>query len=47
MLTNHQLFINTGNILLITFYLTWWFYLVILFVAFIIGYFYQDRKSVV
>lgn len=44
MLTDHQLFINTGNILLIAFYLTWWFYLVILFVAFIFGYFYHRSK---
>jgi signal transduction histidine kinase/DNA-binding response OmpR family regulator len=44
MVTDHQLFITTGNILLITFYLTWWFYLVILFVAFISGYFYHRSK---
>jgi signal transduction histidine kinase/DNA-binding response OmpR family regulator len=44
MFTDHQLFIITGNILLIVFYLTWWFYLVILFVAFIFGYFYHRSK---
>ena len=44
MLTDHQLFINTGNILLIVFYLTWWFYLVMLFVAFIFGYFYHRSQ---
>jgi signal transduction histidine kinase/DNA-binding response OmpR family regulator len=44
MLTDHQLFINTGNIALTAFYLTWWFYLLILFVAFIFGYFYHRSK---
>jgi signal transduction histidine kinase/DNA-binding response OmpR family regulator len=44
MFTGHQLFIDTGNILLIVFYLTWWFYVVILFVAFIAGYFYHRSK---
>src|ERR1700712_376327 len=44
MLTDQQLFIVTGNILLIAFYLKWWFYLVILFVAFISGYFYHRSK---
>src|SRR5471030_3027105 len=44
MFTDHQLFINTGDILLIAFYLKWWFYLVILFVAFIFGYFYHRSK---
>jgi signal transduction histidine kinase/CheY-like chemotaxis protein len=44
MFTDHQLFINTGNILLIAFYLKWWFNLVILFVAFIFGYFYHRSK---
>ncbi len=41
MFTDHELFINTGNILLVVFYLTWWFYLVILFVAAVFGYFYH------
>lgn len=44
MLTDHQLLINTGNILRIVFYLSWWIYLVILFVAFIFGYFYYRSK---
>jgi len=44
MVTDHQLFITTGNILMIAFYLTWWFYLVILFVAIISGYFYHWSK---
>jgi len=44
MLTGHQLFITTGNILLIAFYLTWWFYLVILFVTIVFGYFYYRSK---
>ncbi|MGZ3767809.1 MAG: response regulator [Mucilaginibacter sp.] len=44
MFTDHLLFINTGNVLLIAFYLTWWFYLVILFVACIFGYFYHRSK---
>jgi signal transduction histidine kinase/DNA-binding response OmpR family regulator len=44
MLTNHQLFINTGNVLLVAFYFTWWFYLIILLVAFIVGYFYHQSK---
>jgi len=43
MLTDHLLFI-TGNILLIAFILTWWFYLVILFVALVCGYFYHRSK---
>jgi len=44
MFTDHLLSINTGNILLIAFYLKWWFYLAILFVAFIFGYFYHRSK---
>jgi len=44
MLTYHQLFINTGNILLIALHLAWWFYLVILFVSFVVGYFYHRSK---
>ncbi len=44
MFTNHLLFINTGNILLITFYLKWWFYLLMFFVALIVGYFYHRSK---
>ncbi|MGZ3833702.1 MAG: response regulator [Mucilaginibacter sp.] len=44
MFPDHLLFINTGNVLLIAFYLTWWFYLVILFVACIFGYFYHRAK---
>jgi CheY-like chemotaxis protein len=44
MWTNHQLFLTTSNILLIAFYLTWWFYLAILFVALIYGYFYYRSK---
>ncbi|HEY4324238.1 MAG TPA: response regulator [Mucilaginibacter sp.] len=44
MLTYQHLFINTGNVLLISFYLTWWFYLVILFVAFISGYLYHRSR---
>ena len=44
MFTDHRLFTDTGNILLIAFYLTWWFYLLILFVAFIVGYFYHRSK---
>jgi signal transduction histidine kinase/DNA-binding response OmpR family regulator len=44
MLIDHHLFTVTGNILLIAFYLTWWFYLVILFIALIFGYFYHRSK---
>jgi signal transduction histidine kinase/CheY-like chemotaxis protein len=44
MFTDHLIFINTGNILLIAFYLKWWFYLVILFVAFAFGYFFNRSK---
>src|SRR5476649_6315 len=44
MFTDHQLFINSGNILLIAFYFTWWFYLAIFFIAFIFGYFYHRSK---
>jgi len=44
MFTDHPLFITSGNILLNVSYLTWWFYLVILFVAFIYGYFYHRSK---
>src|SRR5579871_3732824 len=39
MYTDHLLFINTGNILLIVF--TWWYYLVTLFIAFIFAYLYH------
>jgi len=44
MFTDHLIFINTGNILLVAFYLKWWFYLVILFVAFVFGYFIHRSK---
>ncbi|WP_295675104.1 response regulator [uncultured Mucilaginibacter sp.] len=44
MVTDHQLFINIGNISLIAFYSPGWFYLVILFVAFVFGYFYHRSK---
>jgi CheY-like chemotaxis protein/signal transduction histidine kinase len=44
MFTDHRLFIPTSNTLLIAFHLTWWFYLVILFVALICGYFYHRSK---
>ena len=44
MFTNHQLFINTGNILLTAFYVTWWFYLVVLVAAFTVGYFCHRSK---
>ena len=40
----HQLFMTTGNILLIAFYLTWWLYGAILFVALVYGYFYHRSK---
>jgi len=46
MFTDHLLFIDTGNILLNAFYFTWWFYLVILSVAFIVGYFYHRSKII-
>src|ERR1700733_15792228 len=45
MFTNHLLFINTSNILLIPFYLTWWLYLVILFIALAYGYFHRRLKT--
>src|ERR1700761_679569 len=45
MFTDHPLFLNTGNILLNAFYLTWWFYPVILFVTLIYGYFYHRLKT--
>ncbi|HEY4197780.1 MAG TPA: response regulator [Mucilaginibacter sp.] len=44
MSADHQLFTNTGNILLIAFYFTWWFYLVTLFAVFIFGYFCHRPK---
>jgi len=44
MFTAHLHFIKTGNILLIAFYLKEWFYLVILFVALIFGYFRHRSK---
>ncbi|MCO5949471.1 response regulator [Mucilaginibacter flavidus] len=44
MFTSNELFIDTGNTLLIAFYVTWWFYVAIFFVAFIVGYFYHRLK---
>ncbi len=44
MFTAHLHFIKTGNILLIAFYLKEWFYLVILFVAFVLAYFRHRSK---
>jgi len=44
MFLHHQLFIITGEVLLTAFYLTWWFYLVILFAALVYGYFYHRSK---
>jgi len=44
MFTDHLLLIKTGNILVIAFYLKWWFYLAILFVASIFGYLFHRSK---
>jgi len=44
MFTDHQLHINTSSILLIPFYSTWWFYLVVLIAAFTVGYFGHRSK---
>jgi len=44
MFTDHQLHINTSSILLIPFYSTWWFYLVVLIAVFTVGYFGHRSK---